>query len=156
MNKTALAAIAIIIVAIAGYFAFSKDSSDQNSKQASNPPPSQQTTPPPGQITEPPVQAIEPPTLPPIDPNLVTAEFDYKKDSQYESKVVKTQEGQKVILKVTADIADEAHLHGYNVSKPTKPGEPIVLELTANKSGRFELELEKIKKPLGYLEVYPK
>jgi heme/copper-type cytochrome/quinol oxidase subunit 2 len=154
MNKTILALIAIIIVATAGYFAFGKDNVNQSGQQAKS------TSSAAANSTlingEPPSQVIEPPMLPPIDPNLVTAEFSYKKDSPYEPQVIKVQEGQKVVLKVTADIADEAHLHGYNVSKPTKPGEQVVLELTAKKSGRFELELEKIKKPLGYLEIYPK
>lgn len=155
MNKTILTLIAVIIVAIAGYFAFGKDNVNQSGQQAVNPPAAQQPTPA-SQIGESPAQITEPPMLPPVDPNLVTAEFNYTKDSPYEPQVIKVEEGQKVVLKVTADIADEAHLHGYNVSKPTKPGEQVVLELTANKSGRFELELEKIKKPLGYLEIYPK
>lgn len=146
MKQKILTLIGAIILIIAFYFAFGKDEDKEKQEVTTPPAPvAQQTSP-----------TIAEPSAPPVDPNLVTAEFDYKKDSPYEAKVIKVQEGQTVMLRVTADIIDEAHLHGYNVSKPTKPGETIVLELVAKKSGRFELELEKIKKPLGYLEVYPK
>ena len=89
-------------------------------------------------------------------PNIVEASFDYT-GAGYEPKSVRVAQGQKVVLKVTApSIADEVHLHGYDLSKPLAIGGQAVIEFTADKTGRFELELEDIAAPLGVIEVYPK
>lgn len=86
--------------------------------------------------------------------NLVEAEFIYT-SSNYEPKSVEVKQGQKVVLKITADIADEAHLHGYDLSKALVPGQSVTIEFTADKTGRFDLELENLGKSLGVVAVYP-
>lgn len=65
-------------------------------------------------------------------------------------------QGSEVTIRVTADTADEIHLHGYDLSKPTAPGQPVELKFVAATAGRFEIELEKSGTPLGNLEVLPK
>lgn len=82
--------------------------------------------------------------------------FEYKKDGSVEPKAVRVKEGEKVIIKISSDVADEAHLHGYDKSTPVEPGKVATLELIANQTGRFPIELEQIKKEIGILEVYPK
>lgn len=144
MNKTSanFAAIGIIVLVGIGYIAFKpKTQTNTPISNAVNP------TPAPNAISEPPV---------PETPKPVEATFEYKKGAAYTEQAIKVQEGQQVVLKVTADVADEAHLHGYDVSKEFEPNQQVTLEFTATKTGRFELELEKLKKTLGYIEVYPK
>ena len=65
-------------------------------------------------------------------------------------------QGSEVTIRVTADTADEVHLHGYDLSKPTVPGQPVEIKFVAATAGRFEIELEKAALPLGNLEVQPK
>lgn len=51
--------------------------------------------------------------------------------------------GARVELFVTADVADEVHLHGYDRSRDVAPGAPARLLFRATTSGRFEVELEQ-------------
>ena len=74
----------------------------------------------------------------------------------YEPQSLRVEQGQQVILRIISEVADEAHLHGYDLSKPLVASEEITINFVADKTGRFELELEKLGKPLGTIEVYPK
>ena len=51
--------------------------------------------------------------------------------------------------------ADEAHLHGYDVSGPVAPGKTSRLAFSADVPGRFELELEQRGVVLAEIEVRP-
>jgi heme/copper-type cytochrome/quinol oxidase subunit 2 len=59
----------------------------------------------------------------------------------------------KVRLQVTADRADEVHLHGYDRKVDISPGKPAVLEFTADVPGVFEVELEEAGLKLVELQV---
>lgn len=48
--------------------------------------------------------------------------------------------GEQVRIEVSSDQSYELHLHGYDLSADVTPGEPAVLEFTADLPGRFELE----------------
>ncbi|MGY1713303.1 hypothetical protein ACI78R_02490 [Geodermatophilus sp. SYSU D01106] len=49
--------------------------------------------------------------------------------------------GERVALTVTSDVADELHLHGYDVTADLAPGTPATVEFTADLPGVFEAEL---------------
>jgi heme/copper-type cytochrome/quinol oxidase subunit 2 len=66
---------------------------------------------------------------------------------------VKVPLGSEVRLEVTADRADEVHLHGYDRKVDTEPGTPVVLEFQADTPGVFELELEEAALKLVELQV---
>jgi heme/copper-type cytochrome/quinol oxidase subunit 2 len=59
----------------------------------------------------------------------------------------------KVRLEVTADRADEVHLHGYDRKVDIEAGKPAVLEFTADVPGVFEVELEEASLKLVELQV---
>lgn len=61
--------------------------------------------------------------------------------------------GEKVRVRVTSDIADEVHIHTYDLSGAVAPGQPVELTFTADIPGRHEVELEKKRKQLLTLEV---
>ena len=63
--------------------------------------------------------------------------------------------GRIVVLRVTSDVADHIHLHGYDLMADVAPGAPARLEFKATVPGRFELELEDRGVQLGELEVRP-
>jgi heme/copper-type cytochrome/quinol oxidase subunit 2 len=66
---------------------------------------------------------------------------------------VKVKLDSQVRLEVTADRADEVHLHGYDKKVDAQPGKPAVLEFRADTPGVFEVELEHAGQKLLELEV---
>lgn len=48
--------------------------------------------------------------------------------------------GSRVSITITGDVADEAHVHGYDVEAELRPGVPATLSFTADLTGVFEVE----------------
>lgn len=67
----------------------------------------------------------------------------------------KVDEGGLVVIVVDADVSDEIHLHGYDLSADVAPGDPARLEFRANIPGRFEVELEERSRQIAEIEVEP-
>jgi hypothetical protein len=67
----------------------------------------------------------------------------------------KVREGSDVVIHVTADVSDEVHFHGYDLSANVAPGKPAEIEFTADIPGQFEIELENRGQLIGVLEVSP-
>jgi hypothetical protein len=63
--------------------------------------------------------------------------------------------GDRVRIVVRADLADEVHLHGYDISRRIRPGAPTLIVFRATLVGRFEVELEERKIPLAEIDVQP-
>jgi len=61
----------------------------------------------------------------------------------------------EVRLVVTADVADEVHIHGYDLFADVAPGTPATLEFVADIPGIFEVELESSGLVLLELVVEP-
>ncbi|MEU8268736.1 hypothetical protein AB0B89_16385 [Sphaerisporangium sp. NPDC049002] len=53
---------------------------------------------------------------------------------------VDVTKGQTVRITVTSDVADVAHVHGYDKAADLKPGTPAKIEFVADQSGLFEVE----------------
>ncbi len=66
---------------------------------------------------------------------------------------VQVTTGTPVTLVVTSDVADEVHLHGYDIEKELVPGKPTTLQFTATLTGVFEVELHKANLVLVHLQV---
>jgi heme/copper-type cytochrome/quinol oxidase subunit 2 len=73
-----------------------------------------------------------------------------------EPAVLKVHQGDDVKLRISSDVADEFHLHGYNLHVRVSPGQSAVLQFTAKLTDRFTYEMHKAGLELGALEVYPK
>jgi hypothetical protein len=69
--------------------------------------------------------------------------------------LLQVHRGERVSLRIHSDSKDELHLHGYDLKAPIMPGETARLQFTADRTGRFGLELHKAHGELGTLEVYP-
>lgn len=63
--------------------------------------------------------------------------------------------GDQVAITVISDVADEVHLHGYDLRAPAGPGQPATITFTADKPGVWEVELEDSGVKLLDLEVRP-
>jgi hypothetical protein len=68
---------------------------------------------------------------------------------------VTLSKGEKVALVVTSDVADEIHLHGYDLSADVAAGGSATIRFTADTVGRFEVELEERGVQLAELQVTP-
>jgi copper(I)-binding protein len=67
--------------------------------------------------------------------------------------VVDVKHNATVALVVTSDVADEVHLHGYDKSAEVAKGGTVTIVFPASLQGRFEVELEKLKRRLVLLQV---
>ena len=65
------------------------------------------------------------------------------------------REGQQVTLRVRSDVADELHVHGYDLTAPLPAGEEVALNFIAARAGRFAIELHHSHREIGALEVRP-
>jgi hypothetical protein len=64
-------------------------------------------------------------------------------------------QGSRVVINITADAADEAHLHGYDLEAELEPGSTAKISFVAKTPGRFELELHHAGTQIGELTVQP-
>jgi ABC-type glycerol-3-phosphate transport system substrate-binding protein len=63
--------------------------------------------------------------------------------------------GERVVLVVSSDVADEVHLHGYDVSRDVAAGGTARIRFRATIPGRFEVELEERGVQIADLTVEP-
>jgi ABC-type glycerol-3-phosphate transport system substrate-binding protein len=64
-------------------------------------------------------------------------------------------EGGSVAIVVDSDVADEIHLHGYDLSRGVTAGGTARIEFQADVPGRFEVELEDRGVQIAELTVEP-
>jgi hypothetical protein len=68
---------------------------------------------------------------------------------------VSVTKGEKAVLVVSSDVADEIHFHGYDLSADVEAGGSAEIPFTATIVGRFEVELEDRGVQLAEIEVQP-
>lgn len=68
---------------------------------------------------------------------------------------IEVQRGDRVRLVVRADVADEVHVHGYDLFADVAPGDPAELRFRADLEGVYEVELEGSHTEIASLTVEP-
>jgi len=63
--------------------------------------------------------------------------------------------GGRVRFKVRSDVADEIHVHGYDLMRDVEAGGTLSFSFPATIDGRFEIELENHGEQIAQLEVTP-
>jgi Cu-Zn family superoxide dismutase len=63
--------------------------------------------------------------------------------------------GEQVRFKVSSDVADEVHVHGYDLSKDVDAGGTVSFSFPAEFEGIFEVELEERAEQIAELRVNP-
>jgi hypothetical protein len=63
--------------------------------------------------------------------------------------------GDEVRFDVESDVAEEVHVHGYDIIKEVEPGKPMRFEFPADIEGGFEVELEGAHVQIAELTVQP-
>ncbi|GAA0995290.1 hypothetical protein GCM10009555_089220 [Acrocarpospora macrocephala] len=66
---------------------------------------------------------------------------------------VEVAKGQQVKISVTSDVADEAHVHGFDKSASLQPGTVATIEFVADQDGLFEVETHESELQLFQLVV---
>lgn len=61
--------------------------------------------------------------------------------------------GEQVVLRLTSDVAEQIHVHGYDLEAAVPAGGTVELPLTATIPGGFEVELHESGKALLQLRV---
>lgn len=61
--------------------------------------------------------------------------------------------GTTVRLSITSDVADEVHVHGFELTQAVSPGQATQLEFIADQPGIFEVELHDSRQVLTRLQV---
>ena len=61
--------------------------------------------------------------------------------------------GDPVTIRVTSDVADEVHVHGYDLAQDVTPDAPATITFDATVPGVFEVELEELGQQLLTLQV---
>lgn len=63
--------------------------------------------------------------------------------------------GDQVRFRVESDVADEVHVHGYDVEKAVPAGQAVTLSFPADIEGIFEVELHGSEQQIAELRVNP-
>lgn len=140
------AAIAVIAVAIA-----IASGGDENAEQAASSTADETTQTRSGAASSPTTQK-EPPTPPPPKVDRIRVENGEPVGGV---KDIQAQKGDRVRIAVTSDVAEELHLHGYDISRDVAAGSTSRLNFKADLEGVFELELERSGVPIAELTVNP-
>lgn len=68
---------------------------------------------------------------------------------------INARQDNRIAFKVRADISDEIHVHGYDISREITPGRPVTMRFKADITGIFEVELEHSAVPIAELTINP-
>jgi hypothetical protein len=68
---------------------------------------------------------------------------------------ISVNEGEQVRFKVKSAVADEVHMHGYDIGKDVEAGGSVSFGFPATLEGVFEAELESGKEQILELRVNP-
>ena len=94
-------------------------------------------------------------TTAPAEPDVVQITVSVPGDKAPTVKHFTIQQDSQVVFVVNSELADEVHLHGYDLSADVAPGAPATIRFKADAPGVFEAELESRSLPIAELEVRP-
>jgi hypothetical protein len=107
------------------------------------------TTAAPGEPTQPSEPLVEPT---PDDAQVIAVTVAGGQVSGAEPRTA-VEVGTRVRLTVTSDVADELHVHGYDLTEAVPAGQAVNLEFVADRPGIFEVEMHDTRTVLTRLQV---
>ena len=66
---------------------------------------------------------------------------------------VDVEKGEQLVLRITSDVTEEIHVHGYDLYADLVPGQTAQLAFKADLPGSYEVELHDAGRPLFQLRV---
>lgn len=70
-------------------------------------------------------------------------------------KKLQFKKGERARFRIRSDVADEIHVHGYDLMKDVPAGGTVTFDFQAKIDGRFIVELEGRGEQIAQLEVVP-
>jgi hypothetical protein len=70
-------------------------------------------------------------------------------------QTLETGKGEQIAFEVVSDVADEVHVHGYDISKDVEAGGKVRFSFVAEIDGIFEVEMENAGVQIAELRVNP-
>lgn len=70
-------------------------------------------------------------------------------------KTLKFKRGERIRFRVTSDVAEEVHVHGYDISRQVPAGGSVTLSFDGDIDGEFEVELHGSHRQIATIEVRP-
>jgi hypothetical protein len=70
-------------------------------------------------------------------------------------KALNYEQGETVRFRVTSDVPEEIHVHGYDITKEVPAGETVNVSFKADINGIFEIEFHNSGALLAQLKVVP-
>ena len=68
---------------------------------------------------------------------------------------IRVKQGDRIRFRVLSDVADEVHVHAYDIEKEVEPGEPVTFDFKATITGITEAELEDRGVQIASIRVEP-
>jgi hypothetical protein len=138
-NQRIMLVVAALAVAVIAFVIASPGSDEESGEQAAQRTTQTETERPEAEPEAETRTEAESPPEPPPKPPVTRIRI---KDGQVVggSRTVETAQGDKVRIVISSDAGDELHLHGYDITKNSGPGEKAVFDFKANLEGVFELE----------------
>ncbi len=65
------------------------------------------------------------------------------------------KKGDDVEFKVTSDVGEEIHVHGFDIKKDIEPGKSVTFAFPAKFDGKYEVEMEGSATQIASLEIQP-
>ena len=147
MRDRRLVYVLLAVAALVALFVVLRQSNDNGSASTTTATP--ETEP----ATEPTTATTTATTTPTVTaPQVTRWRIDSRDDSLDRLSVPKDTQLRIVVI---ADVSDEVHLHGYDLSADVVPGSPGVINFSADIAGRFEIELEQRGRQIAQLTVQP-
>jgi hypothetical protein len=139
-----IAVVAVVVILAAGGGDDADSGSQASATQTATPTPTQDQTEAQPQDAETPTPTATP-TPKPKPPLLKGG-----KVTRLEFK-----EGDTVKFRVVSPVAEEVHIHGYDIAKDLEPDKEITVSFPATIEGIFEIEYEHAGEQIGELRVEP-
>jgi FtsP/CotA-like multicopper oxidase with cupredoxin domain len=130
-GRLGLVALAVVVVVVAFLIARPGDDDDGGGSSVSNTP---------AETTEasPTATAPSAPTPPADGPDATVIELTDHAPPSVES--IEVKKGDPVRIVVRSDVADDIHIHGYDLERAAAPGKPARFAFPADLEGIFEIE----------------
>ena len=154
VNLGIAAAIAVVAAVVLLVSSGGSDSSD-GERQASATPQATVTSSPKASPGRKDADATSTPTVAPDEPAVPEIRV---KDGKPVGGITefRVKQGDRIAFSVTADVADEVHVHAYDFHKDIeKPGDTVKFDFKANITGITEAELENAKLQIASIRVDP-
>ena len=156
-NVALIAASVGLVVSL--FVALRKDGDEQRTTAATTTVATteQTTTEPPPTTTESPPTTTAPPATTAPRPNPVATIRIAVVGGRPQGGIrrASVRKGRQVVIRVTADVNDHVHLHGYDLMVDVAPGSPATIRFIADVPGRFDVELEDSGVQIADFEVRP-